>query len=929
MKKFIKNNIGEIASFFIAGFIFLIILVSVGLFDDKSIIISDLRTQVYPLLEYIKTNLFSGKFFIFDLVLGVGSGVFGILYYYLLSPFNILYLFINSPNIALASIIILKSAFAALFCYKFLKYQFRKEKKLIFVVFSLLYALSSYYVSYNMVVEFLDAYMWFPLVLLGIDKIIKEKKYLLYVVSLIMVILSNYYFGYMICIFSFIYFNYSNLIQKRKVDLVKSNVRFIGVSFLICLTLSFVFLPLLAEIGTYARNYGGGFGGRAFNVLFNLKDIFNHYIIGNFNDVNVINVSDFYLYTSIIVFPLIYFYFINNKIKMRERMGTGIIFLILLLSIGFNYVNYMWHGFGVPNGFNGRFTFMFILFIIMICTKSLYNIKKFKLRHYIISFSMIYFFVFLYSVITYPHFITIKLLGYFTLIYILIVGSSLLLKRFNISLKYYFISLISVIGICLIGYYLFNLDVKYLIYLVSIYIGIIVLYNINKSKNLELKHYLILLFSILILIGVYSIGSNINNLDKRTVIVLLLLLTYIVLLRYIPKYKKLYIVLAVVLVLEISINGYNYLERFPYRELDDPLYNDVISSIKKNEKSLFYRIEDNAFTSAINYSILYDYYGIDYFMSTINENYVEFFKNIGVKNYNTSDNSLIYDGAYHLVSSLLGVKYYVDFIGLESKFYEKIGSVDKYDIYKNDDSLSLGYMVDSDLKKIKYKDDGLEYINDIYKLMTDTDDDVLDKVNVSPVKKEKENYTFINSSDKDFYLLVDLRLYCEIPLVYVEGELLDNPNNTNMYYVENHFDKGEKIDIVIRTDDYVYDEISGVHVSYYDDDVYEDDIEILKKNPLNVTKINYDGFEGNVKVEEDGLLFLSTLYQDDLELYVDGKKYKKEKIFDTFVGAELKKGEHKIELKYKPKTIYISLIPSILGLVLLIIFFKKKKYFYK
>ena len=924
MKKFIRNNVGEIITFVTTIFLFVIGLKIVGLFDN-SIIISDLKTQVYPLLEHLKNSFIMGKLFFFDFSFGIGDSIFGILYYYLISPFNLLYFFINNPNTAIVTIIILKSAFASLFCYKFLRYLFKMEKRIIFMIFSLLYALSSYYVSYNMVVEFLDVYMLFPLVLLGIEKIIKEKKYFLYIISFMLVILSNYYFAYMVSIFSFIYFNYRIFSQKKEKELVKKNIRFIVVSFLVCLSMSFIFLPIVFEISSYSRGVTGAFKEVELYSLFNLRDIFNHYIIGNFNTIDVINQFSFYLYTSTIVFPLIYFYFINNKISKREKICTSVIFLILIVSIGFNYANYVWHGFGIPMGFNGRFTFMFILFIIMICTKSIYNIKVFNIKHYVIAFSMIYFSIFMYSIISYPKLITISHLFCFILIYFFIVIMSLIFKKYKFPIKYYLIGFGILLCIYVVCILIFGFNIEILLKILFVVFGIFVLLCLNKYKNFKFAHYFILFFIVLIPCSIYSFSANFEFLEIGTILTFIFLLSYLILLRYIPKYKKLSILLVLIVALELVYHEYCYLDRFPYDREPDPSYSEIISYIKNEDKSLFYRIEDNDFLRSINNSIFYNYYGIDYFMSTINNEYVKFFKDLGVKNYNTSDNSLLFDGSYHLISSLLGVKYYIDIQRLDNDYYEKINNISNYDIFKNNNSLSLGYMVDSGLKDIKYTGNGLEYLNTIYKKMSNNDEDVLEKVDVSSI--DKKTYSFKNSSDKDFYLLIDSRVYGEIPLVYVNGEILDNPNNTNMYMVDNHYKLDEKVEIVIEADKKVYDNLLGVFVSYYDEDVYEDDIKILKENQLEITKINSNGFEGTIDVDKDGVLFLSCLYKDDLEIYVDDIKQDKEKLMNVFLGTELDKGKHKIVLKYKPKIMYISIILSIFSLIFLIVLFKKSKFF--
>ena len=72
-------------------------------------------------------------------------------------------------------------------------------------------------------------------------------------------------------------------------------------------------------------------------------------------------------------------------------------------------------------------------------------------------------------------------------------------------------------------------------------------------------------------------------------------------------------------------------------------------------------------------------------------------------------------------------------------------------------------------------------------------------------------------------------------------------------------------------------------------------------------------------------LYLSILYDKDLDVYVDGEKVEKIKLLDTFIVVELDKGNHKIEVKYKSNILYISFIPSIISLVLLTIYLKKKR----
>ena len=83
-------------------------------------------------------------------------------------------------------------------------------------------------------------------------------------------IFFNYYFAYMVCIFVFIYFNYKNIVNEKS-NIFKNNIKFIIVSALTFFTMSFIFLPVFLELGSYSRGMTGLFGGESFELLFTLS----------------------------------------------------------------------------------------------------------------------------------------------------------------------------------------------------------------------------------------------------------------------------------------------------------------------------------------------------------------------------------------------------------------------------------------------------------------------------------------------------------------------------------------------------------------------------------------------------------------------------------------------------------------------------------
>ena len=69
-----------------------------------------------------------------------------------------------------------------------------------------MYAFSAYFIAYYWNIMWIDAMVYFPLVILGIENIINRRNARIYIAFLALTLLSSYYMGFMTCIFSVIYF---------------------------------------------------------------------------------------------------------------------------------------------------------------------------------------------------------------------------------------------------------------------------------------------------------------------------------------------------------------------------------------------------------------------------------------------------------------------------------------------------------------------------------------------------------------------------------------------------------------------------------------------------------------------------------------------------------------------------------------------------
>ena len=123
-----------------------------------------------------------------------------------------------------------------------------------------------------------------------------------------------------------------------------------------------------------------------------------------------------------------------------------------------------------------------------------------------------------------------------------------------------------------------------------------------------------------------------------------------------------------------------------------------------------------------------------------------------------------------------------------------------------------------------------------------------------------------------------------------------------------------KISIYFRNiGDYTYDSIEVVAVSQ---DNFDIQAKKLVDNRLKVKTLNDNYIKGTVNAENDGSLYLSIPYNDGWKVYIDGEEQKTYVADIAFTGVDIEKGEHTVELKYRPVGFKAELIASGAGIVI-------------
>lgn len=382
----VKKNNAEICIYLLAFFVpFIILLVSFAKmeiypFGSQQVLVYDAWHQYYPFLMELHRKIRNFESIVYSWRMGLGNGFVSVIAYYLASPLNLL--LVLCPQSFLKEFfllsILMKIGFAGLFC-AFVLYKKGGRKDYGIVLFSTLYALCSWAVGYYWNIMWLDTFAVFPLVVLGIELLIEEKKYKLYTISLAAAIVVNYYIGLMVCIFTALYFFAYCIIQKNSIkDLFSNLKRIIGFSLLSIMMSSVVLIPTMVTLQSTFKNDNGPTKWEVTRGwIETLEQTFAYveptYYSGLPN-----------LYCGVICVIFLFLFYRLPKISRKEKIVYSVLVLFLFVSTNINMINFAWHGFHVPNSLPDRFTFILSFLMVMLAYRAYSGMDELKKLDYLI-----------------------------------------------------------------------------------------------------------------------------------------------------------------------------------------------------------------------------------------------------------------------------------------------------------------------------------------------------------------------------------------------------------------------------------------------------------------------------------------------------------------------------------------------------------------
>jgi len=381
IEKFLKIFISFIIPVLILTFVYYTL--EIDPFGNKTLLTTDLKNQYISFFSYFKSSLQGQDSLLYSFSKTMSGNMVGLVGYYLISPFNILFLFADVSNftIILTIITLLKIGTAGITMYIYLRT--KNLKNIMIYALSTAYALSSYMLAYQQNIMWLDAVILLPIVVLGIDYILKKGKTYIYIISLALTIMTNYYIGYMVCLFSVLYFLASSISQLFSNNKEIKSVGLLTIKFLIASLLaggisSIIWLP---SILSYSGSSKVAFDISDIldtNPNFSLLDFLSKFIIGATNTDQIVSgLPNIFIPVSLLIIGLLFF--MNSKISNSSKLKYGLLIAIMYISFNLVGINKIWHGFSEPTWFPYRNSFIFIFLLISIVA---IQIKKFSAKSY-------------------------------------------------------------------------------------------------------------------------------------------------------------------------------------------------------------------------------------------------------------------------------------------------------------------------------------------------------------------------------------------------------------------------------------------------------------------------------------------------------------------------------------------------------------------
>ncbi len=792
-------------------------------FGGGSVLTGDLQSQYIDFITAFFTALKSGDNFFVTHQSGLGSNLYAVILYIASDPFNFLFYFFDPKYYQeiYYIIICIKISLAGMFFAMYCKNTrlFELDNKAVFAL-SLCYALSACTLRAAENPMWLINIALLPLVLLGIERM--PKRPLMFYITVTCCFITNYYLAYMTGLFALIYFFYI-----KKNDSFKIFGQCTIFTLLAAGTAMYVILPSFYAVASgYTSIVGTGLENNMIkytpaDVLFFFTAVIDGFTASGYPNA----------FCGMIILWLAAAYFLNTNIPLSKKISSAVVLMIFALSLVFTPLYAVWHIFRAPTGFEGRFLYTAVMFILILAAQSLNNLKYIPRKKFCVCGAVLF--------------------------------AAAVLCAFKKINFYYFV------------FYL----------VMAFFMALFALLIIKNARG-----------------------------------------------------TMLYAVIAA----EISISAFCVINRAAVRDGYAPHENHVIAATRfKNDFKALYESDDSFYRcdtdiqGSYNTALTAGFASIAHYSSLADQKTFEIMRRLGVQT--LSDNKIVLPLSQNIVlDSIFGVKYfgvtdknsltenktvfnfkrmsnpyYVPYMQTETAcFYqnklafpimfaanEPVTDPDK-DYFENQ-TLFLNTLLNTDKNLYKkYEFDDIRQQNCI--LTQDADgfltaapkDNTSEAVIIFTVKIPQDgNYFTVLDGDFPENALVPnicgwISDETNIPILRMDSELKDlgqyHKDDTAVLVFHCNYESRIRIPQLYCLDNAVFAELS----------------EKANQNGLLNIRLEHGNIRASSDLDKDSLIFCSLAYDKGFEISLDGKKIPSLCLADGFLGYELPKGRHDIQISY-------------------------------
>lgn len=789
---------------------------------------------------------------------------------------------------------LLKIGFSSVACLALLQYKLRKRSPLL-IAGAVSYSICAYMLAFLSQFMWTDSLIYAPLIIIGLERLMHEKKPLMYTITLAAAIISSFYIGFALCIFSVLYFAFNSILEFRIETGGEKKFRICGGKSFGLMIVRFGIFSLLAGGISAAVIIPTGLAithtlaseaaaPEKLEWYGSVISVFQELLPGRQLSMGMTGVN---IGTGIITFLLVPIYFLNKKIRIAERLSNLAFLAVLFISTNCNILDYIWHGFHFPNQLPGRWTFLISLMLVILGCSGLAKTDG----------------------ITVPRAVLGALAG---------IAGALLVSDGAGDVQEYPIDRVS------LGF-LAAAAIAVIIYAVFNYIS-------RKREASE------------------DSGKNASAAAKEKISVKLLGIKK----RLYPE--QLFSILAAtfiaavqvwtsstnfVAVSQLEVNGLPTSDGVGYTNNVVKMYE--LGTQWKNDSSTFYRTEAN-YGHTFNHSMIGDYHGMSHYSSTMNGDVFTLLRYLGNRVYADKVSS-VYNITSPVQNGIFGVKLFLDTahsLGYLVPDAELIEESEKCNIWENPHALPVAFAVSSDALEWELSDEirALENQNTMLNSMYGEEINVFEKLEMTSVVYENltlrehpdwnENYFFTDSGENEakfYYTLV-----CEQESdIYIEhnfragkmtvstsgGQREISPGAEPFAYL-GKFAAGEQVSVEVVVENMLYG-CCGLNMYSFNHDKWETVYNKLSQQKLNVTDYKSTHISGNITMWEDGTVFASIPQDGGWTVKCDGETLETELIGGALIAVNVPRGAHRLEFIYNVPGLRLGAIISVSALAITIL----------